>query len=233
MVKPKGEVLITVQGNKMYVNGADYCVARPLLTKGVFEPRETKIFKENIKEGMTVLDIGANMGYYTLIASKLVGNKGKVYAFEPDTRNYDLLVKNIKINKCDNVVPIQKAVSNKSGKSRLFIDKFRMGTRSLAEANLLNKNGHIEIETTTLDEFFKDKIDFIKMDAEGAEGLMIKSGEKTFKNNSLMLLMEFKKDALRNMGTNPNCLLRTLTMLGFKIKHKIAREGFVSLFLEK
>ena len=72
---------------------------------------------------MTVVDIGANYGSYTLIASTLVGNDGKVYAFEPELGNYDILVKNIEMNGCTNVTPIRKAVSNKQGKVRLYVDK--------------------------------------------------------------------------------------------------------------
>ena len=72
---------------------------------------------------MTVVDIGANYGSYTLIASKLVGNDGRVYAFEPEPGNYDILVKNIEMNGYTNVTPIRKAVSNKQGKVRLYVDK--------------------------------------------------------------------------------------------------------------
>ena len=180
---------------------------------------------------MTVIDIGANIGYYTLIASKLVGNKGKVYAFEPDIRSYNILVKNIKINNCNNVIPIQKAVSNKSGKAKLFMDS-SPSISSLTEENIDNEVGIKEIETTTLDECF-NRIDFIKIDAQGAEGLIVEGGKRVFKNNNLKVLMEFDIKMLKAFGTNTLALLNQLKLLGYKIRHKVMRYGFTTLFLEK
>jgi len=81
IAKPKNVVLINVLGNKMYVNCKDLGVTSDLLVKGYYEEHETKIFKELVKAGMNIIDIGANIGYYTLIAAKLVGESGRVYAF--------------------------------------------------------------------------------------------------------------------------------------------------------
>src|ERR1700758_2292242 len=75
-VSPKGEILITCQGNKMYVNAElGYGDLGPiLLIKGIYEKHETELFKKLIKPGMIVVDVGANIGYYALVASKLIGN---------------------------------------------------------------------------------------------------------------------------------------------------------------
>ena len=89
---------------------------------GVNEKYETELFKKMVQDGMVVVDIGANIGYYTLIAAKLVGNKGIVYAFEPEPSNYELLCQNIAINGYTNVVPIEKAVSKTSGKTKLYVN---------------------------------------------------------------------------------------------------------------
>lgn len=215
-------VLTDVQGNKMYINGHDKAIAPSLLRDGIYERYTTDLFKKLIKANMTVIDIGANIGYYTLIAAKLVRNTGKVYAFEPEPRNYDLLVKNILINNYTNVIPIQKAVSNKVGKAKLFIDKFDFGRHSFSEDTNLNKGGSIEIETITLDEFFENTVgslavDIIKIDAEGAEGLIVEGAGKILKNK-LKIFMEFFPNGLRNMGTDPLGLLYKLQEYGFKIK---------------
>ena len=78
--------------------------------------------REILKPGMVVLDIGANIGYHTLISSKLVGNTGKIYSFEPEPHNFKLLLKNIEINEFKNIIPINKALSNNIGSTKLFLD---------------------------------------------------------------------------------------------------------------
>jgi len=120
---PSEVTLIHVQGSKMYVNPKDSGVGAHLLKSSVYEPYETKLFKQVMKEEMVVVDVGAHIGYFTLMAAKLVGAKGKVYAFEPDPSNYRLLVKSIHENGYRNVVAIQKAVSNKKQKTVLFLNK--------------------------------------------------------------------------------------------------------------
>lgn len=130
-------------------------------------PDYLKVMQDNIKEGNTVLDIGANIGYYTLLMSKMVGRSGKVYSFEPEPKNFEILQKNIQLNNIENVVLSNLAMSDKSGKAFMELSN-DSGQHRLSESG-------IEIQTTTIDEYFKDvKIDFIKMDAEGSEGRIFK-----------------------------------------------------------
>lgn len=85
-----------VMGHKMFLDCKDSLNLS--INNGIYEEFETNIVKEEIKKGDIVLEIGANIGYYTLIFAKLVGEKGKVFAFEPDPTNFALLKKNIEIN---------------------------------------------------------------------------------------------------------------------------------------
>lgn len=101
-------------------------IAHDLLVKGVYEPKTTSLFKKVIREGDIVVDVGAHIGYYTLLASRLVGDTGKVYAFEPEPRNYDLLLKNLELNNVKNVVAIKKAVSNKKGTLKFYLSKISL-----------------------------------------------------------------------------------------------------------
>lgn len=222
---PKGITLITCQGSKMYVNAnLGYGGLGPiLLINGVYEGYETELFKKLVKPGMVVIDVGANIGYYSLIAAKLVGRHGRVYAFEPELTNYDLLVKSVKSNVYDNVTAIQKAVSNKQGRVKLFVDKVSPVHPSLSEVNIDYKAGFVEVETITLDSFFDDfvknsKVDLIKMDTQGAEGLVIEGAERILSTNNLTIIMEFWPYGLSNLGTDPSRLLHKLQSCGFKIK---------------
>jgi FkbM family methyltransferase len=224
IIEPKGIIQIHVQGSKMYVNSRDKAIVHSLITKGIWEEFETELISKLIKPGDTVVDIGANIGYYTLIAAKTVGNDGRVYSFEPEPNNYELLVKNVKINDYTNAITVQKALSNKRGKLTLFMDKTNFGAHSLSQKNIISqKGGFVTVETTTLDDFFgnfeKDsKIDFIKMDAEGAEGLIVEGAQGILKQNKIKILMEFWVYGLKNLGTDPSELLHDLQDRGFKIK---------------
>jgi FkbM family methyltransferase len=220
---PVETVLIQVQGSKMYVNPHSG-VGVNLLRSKVHEPNLTRLFKQAIEEGTVVVDVGAHIGYYTLIASKLVGTKGKVYAFEPEPSNYRLLIRNIHENRYKNVIATQKAVANKEQKEALFLNKKDFGSHSLSRNNVPELGNSLEVESTTLDRFFeKDvgnfKVDFVKMDAQGAEGLIVEGMSKIIeKNNNLKIVMEFWPSGLVNMGTDPKQLLVKLKHQGFKFQ---------------
>src|SRR3990172_7753043 len=154
--RPKGRILLQVMDFQMYVNSQDIVVASELMTYGLWERNETELFKRVVKPSMVIADIGANVGYYSLMAAKLVGQSGKVYAFEPEPNNFNLLRTNIAVNHVNTILPVQRAVSNESTRSRLFLDKVNHGAHSLSESNIpMEKGGAIDVDTITLDDFFK------------------------------------------------------------------------------
>lgn len=206
LLKPSDAlVLVNTQGSKLYVSSRDAdTLYHSLLTTGFHEKYCTKLLMEIVKPGMVVVDIGAHAGYFTLLASKLVGKAGKVYAFEPSPRNYELLEKNIKLNGYTNIFPMKKAVSNKCERTRLFIDRTDSGGHSLSERNVEGENDFVEVDTIVLGELFKDSpLDIIKIDAEGAEGVILDGASKILKRNrELKIIMEFNPSHLKNMGTD-------------------------------
>jgi len=230
-LKPKGIVSIDILGNKMYVDTDDKDIVPKLLMDGFREEMyETALFQKMVKEGMVVVDIGANIGYYSLIGARLVDKSGIVYAFEPMSSNYELLCRNIEVNGYVNIVPIQKAVSNKHGKNKFWFEKDWRGSPSLSrhcvlavsKHETLEKGGFLEVETISLDEFFEDKntkVDVIKVDTGGAEGLIIEGSKKILTSNDhLKIFLEFWPDALRDLETDPLQLLYELQKYGFEIK---------------
>lgn len=219
--KLSGIVLVDVQGSKMYIDSRDTTVGASLLKWGFFEKYETKLFKKSIKRGMVVLDIGANIGYYTLLAARLVGYEGKVFAFEPDPYNYSLLRNNIEANRYNNVIPVQKAISNKSGKIKLFLDKSNLGAHSLSQANVPDRGASITVEVISLDEFFKNtdcKIDVIKMDVQGSEMEVLQGMTNIMnKNDNLKIIAEFWPVGIQNYGSSPTEFLNKLIEHGFTL----------------
>jgi FkbM family methyltransferase len=190
-----------------------------LATHEVYEPFETGIFKREIRPGNTVLDIGANIGYYTLIAARLVGPRGKVYAFEPDPTNFRILQKNVETNGYTNVVLVNKAVSNKNGKIRLYLNPANRGDHRVYDS----KDGRpsLEIEVIALDRFFKPldkKIHFIKMDIQGAEASAFEGMKGLIRGNKgLKLVTEFSPASLKLAGSRPESYLKSLKSMGFSL----------------
>ncbi len=129
---PVGLFLVEVEGSRMYVHTEDEPLGRSLITLGSYERYETNLFKSMLTPGMKVIDVGANVGYYTLIAARAVGPTGRVFAFEPDPGNYELLLRNIELNGYRNIVASQCAVTGEASQIRLYIDKKNFGNRSLS-----------------------------------------------------------------------------------------------------
>ena len=202
---------IKIGKDKLYIDKDDQVVSQELIQSGKWEPFETKIFKKSIKKGDVVLDIGAHIGYYTLIAAKIVGDKGKVYAFEPDPKNFSLLKKNIEENNYKNVVPINKAVSNNNGKIKLYINPANTGDHRIFKS--ADKRGGIITETITLDDYFKNdiKIDFIKIDIQGAEHTALLGAKNILRyNKNLKIITEVEPLLLRNAGSSTRMYLNFL-----------------------
>ena len=139
---------------------------------GNFETETTRLIMNLVRPGSFVIDIGAHVGYYTLISAGLTGLHGKVLAFEPDPTNHELLTRNIELNLFHNVTVVKKAVSNQSGTGTLFQTKLDTGRHSTYKHDI-PLSGSVDIETVSLDEILGEqgnpKVDLIKIDVEGAE----------------------------------------------------------------
>jgi len=211
------ESVMEVEGSKMYVNPNQLprsyirTFQFYVMSRG-WEGLTTEMFKKVVKEGDTVVDLGANLGYYTLLAARLVGKKGKVYAFEPEPTNYALLLKNIELNGYNNIVPMQEVVSNISGTVNFFLDEKDTGAHTMYRPEPKAKS--IEVPSVTLDEFFRDqepRINVIKMDIEGAEIAAVQGMERIIgENENLKMFVEFYPAAIRRAGHSPQEFARKL-----------------------
>ncbi|MCJ7515977.1 MAG: FkbM family methyltransferase [Dehalococcoidia bacterium] len=175
-----------------------------LLMHGVWERFQTKLFKDSIHEGMVVVDIGAHIGYYTLLAAERVGKNGAVFAFEPDESNYDLLIKNIEQNEYSNVTPVKKAVTSSTGTVKLFLNARESGEHSIIEDKRRQKV--VLVDSVALDDFLDADcaVDVIKMDVEGAEMAALLGMSKVIaRSPRLAMFTEFFPGALERAGVSP------------------------------
>lgn len=216
-LKPSGIVQVFSEGHKIFIDSKDTGIAPFLLMGKPFAPDEIALLKKILKPGMVFVDIGANIGYFSLIASKLIGETGKVFSFEPDPDNFFLLEKNIKANNYKNIIAVKKAVADKIGKAKLYLDK-----ENLCGHSLVSKEGNkfVETETITLDEFFRNnkKIDVIKIDVEGFEPVALEGMKEIIKSNdNLILITEFYPNALKRAGYSPEKYKDDLINLGFNL----------------
>ena len=140
--------------------------------------------REMLERGMNVIDVGANIGVYTILAAEKVGKNGKVIAIEPEPENYQQLLKNIRLNNFQNVIPVNIALSDHNGLEKLYISHWA-GLHSLVSQK--GKVSSIEVSTKTVDKLLEEldlkKVDIIKIDTEGAEIPILKGAEKTLKAN--------------------------------------------------
>lgn len=218
---PPEEVIVEAAGHKLFLDPQDMGMARAfLLFRGRWEETETRLFRSLVREGMTVVDIGANVGYYTLLAAKLAGPSGRVYAFEPCPGNFALLARNVEANGYRNVTLVEKAVSSSSGTAALSLDRSSSGGHSLSRFR--GTRDSVEVETVSLDDFFAAKsesVDVVKMDAEGAETAILAGMCGVLaRNPSLALLTEFFPRAIRGFGASPEEYIRCLVDSGFVLQ---------------
>ena len=184
---------------------------------GVFEEGTTRMFQSLLKPGMVAVDIGAHVGYYTILAARHVGPTGKVYAFEPDPDNYTTLLKNIALNGYRNVHAVKKAVSNLVGDAELHLSATINGNHSLY-CHGMAERGTLPVETTTLDSMLCEQgwpqIDLVKIDVEGGEVAVLDGmAELLNKSPNLDLILEFMPVFLRNAGVAPRQFLDKLISL--------------------
>lgn len=189
-----------VQGLKLYLHPDDQAMTPWIDLNRVWEPNQTHWMTQRIRPGDTVVDVGANVGYYTVLAARLVGPAGKVYAFEPDPQCVALLRKSVEVNGLtDRVVIEQKAVSNKPGTLRLYLSNENMGDhRTTGEAD----RKWIEVETVTLDAYFVDKtVNVVKIDVQGFESLVFDGmAELDRRSGRLVTFVEYWPFGWRRAG---------------------------------
>jgi FkbM family methyltransferase len=228
----------TIYNHKMYVDTRDISLAPHILLDGYWEMWITKIFISLIQPGMTVVDIGANIGYYSLIAGSHVGGTGKVISFEANPKVFRLLAKSMEVNgfySCSELV--NKGVMDKAGELTFNSLRDHHGSsgffvhESVAE-QFRDQIEKINVPCLSLDDFFRGRdgrVDVMKIDAEGAENAIIAGAPETLaRNPQIKILMEY---TAQNRPA-----FDSLTGLGFKawnIQHDSSLQPVTAADLDK
>jgi FkbM family methyltransferase len=218
--------LRTEWGGKLIVDTNDLLMSPWLLLDGVWEPDVTEWFRSTLKPGMTFIDIGANVGYFSVLAAFLVGWGGRVIAFEAMPATYELLAKNVIVNWMTTFSTAENvALYSDSRRLKFYIRKYYHGNSSLAgisheEGRLYDDIEEIEVEAISLDEYLcknPARPDVIKVDVEGSELQVFKGARQTLASNPDVIVMcEWSQDQIRTAKDDPAELVEELRGHGFK-----------------
>jgi FkbM family methyltransferase len=193
----KEAVLCSVGGIELLCDPADAAVT-PGLLSGDYEPQLTSVFKRHCKPGMTVVDVGANVGYYSILASKLVGPSGRVIALEPNSENCRLLLSSVRMAGITNVELIPVACDRASGWA--YYSSHVGSNGGLIDAEDLLSHPGVVVPTFRLDDIVDGPVHFLKMDVEGAEARVVGGATRLIERDRPIITTELTRDMLRNVS---------------------------------
>ena len=202
---------------RLVLDRHDLAVSRGIIESRDYEPHLSGFLRRTVRPGMTAVDIGANVGFYTMLLGELVEDQGRVLAFEPNTENCRLLMLSIEANGFKNVNLYPFALSVTTG-ATCFTSavgtngQFRVNSReTLVHPNCL------VVPTTRLDQIISEQVDFIKADVEGAEYLAFSGGEGLIRRFRPIITSEFSLEMLQRVsGISGANYLRWMRNLGYR-----------------
>ena len=227
----------TIYDHKIYVDTRDLALAPHILLDGYWEQWITNVFLSVVQPGMRVIEIGANMGWYSLLAAANIGPAGKLLSFEANPRMAEILRRNISINGfLDRAQVVNKAVFSANQTLEFSVYDKYMGGSSLfvAGAQTASDDRHvgifdpqvndtfrlIELEAVALDSYFAQgsKVDFIKIDAEGAEPHILAGANRLLaENKDVQIMTEFAPQVLQRGGSSAEEFYANIRALGFRV----------------
>jgi FkbM family methyltransferase len=190
-------VLCNVGRVELLCDAADAAVT-PGLRSGTYEPHLTAVFERYCRPGTTVVDVGANLGYFSLLASKLVGPAGRVVALEPNSENCRLLLSSLRLNGTSNVDLLPVAADEAPGWA-YYATHVGSNGGLVDDDNLLSHFGTV-VPTFRLDDLVNGKVDFLKMDVEGAEGRVVRGAARIIEKDRPIVTTELKEEMLQRVS---------------------------------
>ncbi len=206
-------VRCTVGGVDLFCDSADAAVT-PGLLSGRYESHLTAVFEHYCTPGMTVIDVGANLGYYSLLASRLVGPTGRVIALEPNSEDCRLLLSSVRLNGVSNVQLLPVAADAATGWA-YYSTHVGSNGGLIEDGDLLSHPGNV-VPTFRLDDLVDGPVGFLKMDVEGAEGRVVQGATRIIERDRPIVTTELKDEMLfRVSGTTVAHYLGYFERLGY------------------
>ncbi|MBE2225377.1 MAG: FkbM family methyltransferase, partial [Anaerolineae bacterium] len=195
--KLKTPTLVEMPKFDMYVRMNDMFIGAAIYHTHTYEPHVAHQIEALLKPGMTFVDAGANIGFFTMLAASLVQEEGQVFAFEPNPDNCELIRKSIEKNQFNNVHVYQNALAEAKQTFDFSVDI--SNGRLLHESHTNNELVNYEVQAITLDETLADlsQLDVIKMDIEGAEPRAWQGMVETIKKHRPIVIFEFAPSAIQ------------------------------------
>lgn len=187
-----------------------------------YEEDNYKFLQQQVKPGMQLIDIGAHIGLFSATASQLTGPGGKIICFEPTPGTYTVLKETLRLNKCDNVIPVQAAVSDKEGEAVFYVsDTEACNSNSLVRNKEENEITGYPVKLVTIDNVvsaYALKPSLIKIDAEGAELDVLKGGVQTFKSIKPILILGLHPAFIKQKGDSLEAIWGLLEENKYEVK---------------
>lgn len=223
---------VLVGGRRLYINKKDSVVSESLLASGTWEPTISKIFTMCAKKARTIVDVGGNLGYFTILATTVISNTSKVYVFEPERTNFNLLKKSVKENHLQNVTCEKLAVGNAEGEISLYIAEDNFGDHRAFSSG---ENRKVEtVNVTTLDSYFsalKKPIDLLKIDIQGFEVQAFQGAKKLLQRGKIrVIISELWPIGLQLAGSDWRDYIKLLQTSNFSIWEIDDETGKISPF---
>ena len=212
---------VAINGVGLRVDLRDEGVGRPIFVDREYEPAETAFLRGSLRPGMTFVDIGANIGYFTTLAAGLVGPGGKVISFEPDPHNFDLLGRNVSANGIGNAEVLDFALGEDAGELLLYRSGSNFGDHRLYGGSEDSRES-LKIQVRALDAVLEargiGRVDLIKMDVQGFEHHVLAGMKKTLERSErLVLLTEFWPHGIEMAGGSPEEFLAFFRGAGYSV----------------
>jgi FkbM family methyltransferase len=224
---PIGERAVRYEGKRLYADSLDRYVAAIGWARGWMAHRERALLEATLWRGMVAVDVGANIGFQTLTMARCVGATGRVHSIEPDPRNFRLLRRAVTEAGYDHVRLHELAASNTSGRVTLHLAAANRGDHRLAPA--AGARQQVTVEAAPLDDLLADepRVDFIKIDVQGAEVAVLGGLAWTLcRTPRPKLLCELSPALLREAGADAEAFFGPLREIGFRA-HRIRQDGAV------